>query len=114
MIGRCALSALALCGMLTLPALTMAETASQDTAGQNKSAKVRKVTGCLAKADSSDEYTLTTENGARWELKSDAVSFASHVGDMVTVTGTVDNATAHGIKEKAKEKTSDNATEHGT
>jgi ribosomal protein S13 len=100
--GRYALSALALCGLLTLPALAMAETASQDTAGQNKSARVRKVTFCLAKTDSSDEFTC--ENGATWELKSDAVNFAAHVGHTVTVAGTLDHATAREIKEETKEK----------
>lgn len=67
----------------------------------------------MSKGESDKEYTLTADNGATWEVKSDAVNFAPHVGHKVTLTGTVDNAAAHGAKEKAKEKTMDNPTEHG-
>jgi hypothetical protein len=109
------LSLLALIGLLLLPATSLANkaNATQGSSTQDKSAKVRTVTGCLSKGESDKEYTLTAGNGATWEVKSDAVNFAPHVGHKVTLTGTVDNAAAHGAKEKAKEKTMDNPTEHG-
>jgi hypothetical protein len=110
--NKATLTCLALAGMLLLPGIGLARNANQE-GGQEKSAKVRKVTGCLAKGDSEKEYQLTAADGATWEVKSDAVNFAPHVGHTVTVTGTVNNAAAHGAKEKAKEKTMDNPTEHG-
>jgi hypothetical protein len=106
-------SFVALSSLLLLPAAGLASNAPQDNSGQDKSAKVRKLTGCLSKGDSENEYQLTADNGATWELKSDAVEFAPHVGHTVTVTGTVNNAAAHGAKEKAKDKTMENPTEHG-
>jgi hypothetical protein len=78
--------------------------------------KVRTVTGCLHK--DGDDYTLTTKTGATWEVKSDAVKLAPHVGHSITVTGVVSNAAMHGAKEDAKEKTKEhgvakNSSEHG-
>jgi hypothetical protein len=106
------LTYLALGGMLVFPAASLAGNANQDST-TDKSAKVRKITGCLAKGDSENEYQVNAANGATWEVKSDAVNFAPHVGHTVTVTGTVNNAMAHGAKEKVKDKTMDNPNEHG-
>jgi hypothetical protein len=80
--------------------------------------KVRTVKGCLAKAEDRNEYNLTGADGSTWEIKSDSVKLAPHVGHTVTVTGVVPNATLHGTKEdikgEAKEHGIDkNATEHG-
>jgi hypothetical protein len=105
-----ALSCLALGTMLLLPSLGM--TGQNETS--EKSAKVRKITGCVAKGDSENEYQLTTAGGNTWEVKTnDAVDLAGHVGHTVTLTGTVNNADLHAAKEKAKEKTMDNPNEHG-
>ena len=105
---------LALTGLSLSSANSLAgANSSQDSATQDKSAKVRTVTGCLSKGESDKEYTLTTDAGATWEVKSDAVKFGSHLGHTVRLTGTVENATMHGEKEKAKEKMTDNPTEHG-
>jgi hypothetical protein len=112
MTSKSTLTYLALGGMLLLPAIGMAGKANQNETS-DKSAKVRKITGCLAKGDSDNEYEVKAASGATWEVKSDAVNFGEHVGHTVTVTGTVNNATAHGAKEKAKEKTMDNPNEHG-
>jgi hypothetical protein len=71
--------------------------------------KTRVLTGCLQKSDDANEYNLTTGKGATWEVKSDAVALAPHVGHTVTVTGVVSNAALHGLKEDAKEE----AKEHG-
>ena len=78
--------------------------------------KVRPLSGCLQKEG--DDYNLSTKNGGTWELKSDAVKLAPHVGHTMTITGVVSNATLHGAKEdvkgEAKEHGVDkNSTEHG-
>jgi hypothetical protein len=73
---------------------------------------VRVVSGCLSK-DGSDEYKLTTKDGSTWEVKSDAVKLAEHVGHTVTLTGAVDNPALHGAKEDAKGTFDKNAKEHG-
>jgi hypothetical protein len=78
--------------------------------------KVRTLSGCLQKEG--DDYNLSTKNGGTWELKSDAVKLAPHVGHTMTITGVVSNATLHGAKEdvkgEAKEHGVDkNSTEHG-
>jgi hypothetical protein len=111
--SKLALGFFAVLSLALLPGASLAKNANQDNSGQDKSAKVRKVSGCLAKGDGETDYQLTADNGATWEVKSDAVNFAPHVGHTVTVTGTVDNATMHGAKEKAKAKTEDNPIEHG-
>ena len=99
-----------------------AMTPSQDTAtpvGQtDKSSNVRTITGCLQKGDSASEYQLTGQDGSTWELRSDAVDLASHVGHTVTITGEVRNAGMHGMKEDAKKEAQEHgmdksATEHG-
>ena len=44
-------------------------------------------TGCLAKSDS-PEFHLISDDGKRYELRSDSVPLADHVGHKVTVKGT--------------------------
>jgi hypothetical protein len=105
-----ALSCVALGSMLLLPSLGL--TNQNETS--EKSAKVRKITGCVTKGDSENEYQITTAGGNTWEVKTnDAVDLGGHVGHTVTLSGTVNNADLHGAKEKAKEKTMDNPNEHG-
>ena|ERR1700730_6496167 len=71
--------------------------------------KVRTVTGCLQKTDDANEYKLTTAGGATWEVKSDSVKLADHVGHTVTLTGAVSHPDMHGAKEDVKAE----AKEHG-
>ena len=78
--------------------------------------KVRTLSGCLQKEG--DDYNLSTKNGGTWELKSDAVKLAPHVGHTMTITGVVSNATLHGAKEDVKGEAKEhgigkNSTEHG-
>lgn len=73
---------------------------------------VRTVTGCLSR-DGSDEYKVTAKDGSTWEVKSDAVNLAEHVGHMVALTGAVDNAALHGAKEDTKRTVDKDAKEHG-
>lgn len=80
--------------------------------------KTRTLTGCLQKADDAKEYNLTTKNGGTWEIKSDSVKLAPHVGHTMTITGVVSNATLHGVKEDAKAEAKEHgvdkdSTEHG-
>ena len=81
---------------------------AQDTK-ESTHKKTRTVTGCLQKGDDAKEFNLTTDKGGTWEIKSDSVDLAPHVGHMLTVTGVVSNAEMHGMKEDAKEE----AKEHG-
>ena len=85
-------------------------TSAQDETKKTTHQKVRNLTGCLQKTESDpNEYQLATKDGGTWEVKSDAVKMASHVGHTVTLTGVVSNATAHGLKEDTKTE----AREHG-
>ena len=89
-----------------------------DTNAEKGKAKVRTVTGCLTKGDSSNEYLLTGNNGSTWEVRSDKVALADHVGHTVTATGVVSHAAMHNMKEDAKDTAQDthmkkSNTEHG-
>lgn len=91
---------------------------AQDEATKTTHQKVRTVTGCLEKTKDANEYQLTTKDGATWEIDSDAVKIAPHVGHTVSVTGVVSNATLHGLKEDTKTEAREhgigkNSTEHG-
>jgi hypothetical protein len=85
--------------------------------GKDK-ADVRDVTGCLSKGDDAKEFLLTGTDGSTWEVRSSKVALAEHVGHTVTATGVVSNATAHNMKEDAKDAAKDSGmkksdTEHG-
>lgn len=80
--------------------------------------KVRMIKGCLDKTDDAKEFSLKGTDGSTWEIKSDKVDLAEHVGHEVSVTGVVSNAAAHGAKEDAKNEAKEHgidkgATEHG-
>jgi len=80
--------------------------------------KTRTLSGCLQKADDGNEYKLTTAKGGTWEIKSDSVKLADHVGHSVTVDGVVSNAKMHGMKEDIKSEAKEHgvdkdSTEHG-
>jgi hypothetical protein len=83
---------------------TFAQTASSDTKSKSNT---RTITGCLSKGDSAKEYLLTANDGSTWEVRSDAVSLADHVGHTVAATGVVKNTTAHNLKEDAKDAAAD-------
>lgn len=81
-------------------------------------ADVRDITGCLAKGDSANEFLLSGNDGSTWEVHSSKVALAEHVGHTVTATGVVSNATAHNMKEDAKDAAKDSGAtktndEHG-
>jgi hypothetical protein len=92
-----------------------AQEATSDTKAKSDT---RTITGCLSNGDSAKEYLLTASDGSTWEVRSDAVSLADHVGHTVSATGVVKNATAHNLKEDAKDAAGDahvkkNTSEHG-
>jgi hypothetical protein len=77
---------------------------AQDTTSSGKSkAAFRTFTGCLAKGDSANEFVLNSKDGSTWNLNSDQVSLAEHVGHTVTVKGVISNVTMHNMKEEAKD-----------
>jgi hypothetical protein len=91
---------------------------TSDNTTNDTHANVRTLTGCLQKGEGSKEYELVGDDGSTWEVRSDAVDLASHVGHTVTLTGAVRNATMHGMKEDAKREAQEHgmdksATEHG-
>jgi hypothetical protein len=71
-----------------------------------------------AYGEDANEYNLTAKGGGTWEIKSDSVKLDEHVGHTVKVIGVLSNATAHGMKEDAKEEMKEHGmdkhtTEHG-
>ncbi len=107
---------------LILLAFGLSSAAAQDTSSDsNSKSKTRTITGCLSKGDnsaSSNEYLLTANDGSSWEVRSDTVSLAKHVGHTVTATGVVSHNTMHNLKEDTKEMAHDTGmkksdTEHG-
>lgn len=98
---------------LSLFAGSAAIAGAQDSTTKTTHKKTRTLSGCLAATDSADEFKLTTAAGNTWEIKSDTLKLADHVGHRVTITGVVSNATAHGMKEDTKEAVDKDAKEHG-
>jgi hypothetical protein len=47
----------------------------------------KSVTGCLEKGDKVGAYSIKTENGATWILRSRKVDLGEHVGHQVTASG---------------------------
>jgi Protein of unknown function (DUF5818) len=91
---------------------------AQDNKMKTTHKKTRTLTGCVSKGEDANEYRLTTAKGSTWELNSDAVKLADHVGHSVTVTGTVAHNKMHGMKEDAKGEAKEHgmakhSTEHG-
>jgi hypothetical protein len=102
--------------------LVLACTASVWTLAQDSDAKskgsTRTITGCLQKTDDANEFRLIGNDGSSWEVRSDTVSLADHVGHTVSATGVVSNSTAHNMKEDTKDMAHDagvkkNNSEHG-
>ena len=84
--------------------LVVGISAAQDTTSSGKSkAKTRTITGCLTQGDSSGKYVLNGNDGSTWDVKSDTVPLADHVGHTVAAKGTVSNVTMHNAKEEAKD-----------
>ena len=94
------LGAVFLSSVMSLPTLAQSAGSQQEnTAPQqqqnsnsqqsNSSATrtTKSVTGCLEKGDKAGAYSIKTDNGATWVLKSRKVDLSEHVGHQVTATG---------------------------
>jgi hypothetical protein len=91
-------------------ALWMFAASAQDKDDQARNGKTATVTGCLAKGDEPNEFYLTADNGKRYEVRSDKVSLADHVGHKITLTGTA--AKESGEEEEREESRHNEAAEH--
>jgi hypothetical protein len=58
-------------------------------AQDNPDDSMQTVTGCLRKSGVANVYLLTDENGKSWDLRSKTVSLGPHLGQTVTVSGTI-------------------------
>jgi hypothetical protein len=77
---------------------------AQDTTSSGKSkSDVRSITGCLSQGSSADKFVLNANDGSTWDIKSDKVALADHLGHTITVKGNVANSTMHNMKEEAKD-----------
>ena len=90
-------------------AFAVSATAQETTKKTHR--KTRTVTGCLQK--DGDEYELMTKSGSTWELKSDNVEIAPHVGHTIAVTGSVEHAKLHGMKEDTKNEMKEHGMDKG-
>jgi hypothetical protein len=109
---------IAMAAFMFLMFASTADLATAQDATKTTHKKTRTLTGCLQKAEDAKEYNLTTKDGGTWEVKSDSVKLAPHVGHTITITGVVSNATLHGVKEDAKSEAKEHgvdkdSTEHG-
>lgn len=94
---------------------------AQESNDTKSKSNTRTITGCLTKeheAGNSKEFLLTANDGSTWEVRSDSVALADHLGHTIAATGVVRNPTAHNLKEDAKGAGADahmskNTAEHG-
>jgi len=94
--------------------------ASPNNDKDDNSGKVKTLTGCLEKGSGTNDFKLMGANGSTWQLRSDNVDLASHVGQTVTITSesSAIHAKAHEMKEDTKNEMKqhgmdENATESG-
>ena len=85
--------------------------AAQDTKDTSQITRYG-VTGCVQEGHDVNKYQLIAEN-AKWDLKSDDVRLADHVGHKVKVNGVVSNQPFHGMKEDLKAEVDKSPTETG-
>lgn len=109
------MKSLLLCLVLACAASILVK--ADDSSAKGKS-DTRTITGCLSQGDSAKEFNLKANDGSTWEVRSSTVSLADHVGHEITATGVVSNATAHNMKEDAKDMAHDTGVtkhnnEHG-
>ena len=69
----------------TAPQQQQNSNSQQPNGSANRTRK--SVTGCLEKGDKAGAYSIKTDNGATWVLKSRKVDLSEHVGHQVTATG---------------------------
>jgi len=77
----------------------------------NDSGETKTLTGCLEKGTGTNDFRLIGANGSKWQLRSDTVDFASHVGQTVTIT--TESSTIHSKAHDMKEDTKNEMKQHG-
>jgi hypothetical protein len=55
----------------------------------NRDNALQMVSGCLEKGPGLNTYSLLDENGKLWEIHSAKIAFANHVGERVSLGGTI-------------------------
>jgi|GEM_PF-941259 len=70
---------------------------------KEKKGQTVKITGCVAKGESADEFAIT-QNGKKYGIKSTSVNLADHLGHKVTVTGKITRAPGEGEEEEKEEE----------
>ena len=70
--------------MMTIPGIAVTQDNQANTDGSTHS-----VTGCLEKSSPANIYMLTDEDGKLWDLRGKAVPLGPHLGQTVTLTGTI-------------------------
>ena len=104
--------------VLSLALSGMFSTASYAQSTEKPKSDIRSVTGCLSQGGSADAFNLAADDGSTWVIHSSKVALSKHVGHTVTVTGVVQNAKMHNMKEDAKDAAVDSGmkkddSEHG-
>lgn len=101
-IKRNAILILAICLTFTLFALMASAQQATKKEGAKKGGS-KSVTGCLQKGDEPEEFSLTTDDGKTYGLRSSAVKLADHLGHKVTVSGSLKPETEEKGENEAKE-----------
>jgi hypothetical protein len=83
--------------------LTCGSAAQQTTTSGKSKAQDRTITGCLSQGTGPNTFVLNGNDGSTWDVQSDTVALADHVGHTVTIKGTVTNVVMHNAKEEAKD-----------
>jgi hypothetical protein len=73
-------------------AIGMMAVAGGALAQQSAGDSTKTLTGCLEKNRTAKVYLLTDGDGKMWELRSASVPLDPHVGQTITVTGTIPDA----------------------
>ena len=73
--------------LVSVPAFAQDTTKPSEDQAKQDYIKAKTVTGCLQKGDQPDQFSITGEDGKSWDLRSNTVKLADHVGHQVTVTG---------------------------
>jgi hypothetical protein len=61
-------------------------------------------TGCLQKGDKPNTFKLVGKDGKSWDVMSEKISLAGHVGHTVTLTGDVMHGDMSGMKDTSMSK----------
>ena len=70
--------------MMAIPGIALTQDNQANTDGSTHTA-----TGCLGKSPTANIYMITDEDGKLWDLRGKTVPLGPHVGQTVTVTGTI-------------------------